>query len=258
MFRQGVRLLARYRIDQLLVQFNQLVSYLPVPAFVIVCLMASPCLAQSAGTPHHNAHGHAVSPALATADVQLSCCASANRSNPMQPCSVGCCCPHCRAARGRKLPCCCHLAVGRSVNAGVSVRAFSRASGGPSLPIAYSAPNGLPPCNLDSFVHEAGGAKAELIYGDEGANSKPPIFGYTSESRINAGIVGERDKGLTTGHACYLPDATGADEFISAGEWSQSGANGGDRGLNGGAAGMDAAAVADATRANATPSDAEF
>jgi hypothetical protein len=85
----------------------------------------------------------------------------------------------------------------------------------------------LPPCNMDSFVMQAGGLK-EQIYGDEGTTSKPPLASFTKASRINAGIVGVNNAGLTTGHGSYLPDASGADEFISAGgEWDMSGINSG-------------------------------
>jgi|GEM_PF-6980914 len=83
---------------------------------------------------------------------------------------------------------------------------------------------GLPPCNLDSFVSQAGFQKEE-IYGDEGVGSKPPLKGFTKASRINAGITGQRNAGLTTGHGSYLPDAWGRDEFTQAhGEWDISGA----------------------------------
>ena len=94
----------------------------------------------------------------------------------------------------------------------------------------------LPPCNMDSFVMQAGGLK-EQIYGDEGTTGKPPLSSFTKASRINAGIVGVNNAGLTTGHGSYLPDASGADEFIMAGgEWDMSGINSGDSGaapLNG-------------------------
>jgi len=103
-------------------------------------------------------------------------------------------------------------------------------SGTPYNPSAQARPgqlrNGLPPTMFDSFVAEAG-SQAELIYGDEG-EKRPPFMGFTYQHRIDAGISGRRDQGLTTGHGSYLPDAWGADEFIAPpGEWSQSGANGG-------------------------------
>jgi hypothetical protein len=85
--------------------------------------------------------------------------------------------------------------------------------------------NGLPATNMDSFVFEAGG-QAELIYGDEGVVDIPPYFEFTKEHRINTGIYDDRDKGLTTGHGSYLPDAWGADEFIGD-EWDQSGSSAG-------------------------------
>ncbi len=74
--------------------------------------------------------------------------------------------------------------------------------------------NGLPPCTMDSFVHEAAG-EAEHIYGDEGTTSIPPYMGFSTVHRINNGIFNIRDKGLTTGHGSYLPDAWGADEFLA-------------------------------------------
>jgi len=91
----------------------------------------------------------------------------------------------------------------------------------------HMAPNALPPCNLDSFVHQAG-AQAEYIFGDEGIGSKPPMAYFTKASRIDAGITGQRDAGLTTGHGSYMPDAWGADEYIAPpnGEWGQSGVTG--------------------------------
>lgn len=84
--------------------------------------------------------------------------------------------------------------------------------------------NGLPPTSMDSFVREAK-ENADAIYGDEGTTSRPPFFGFEKCSRINAGIMDDRDRGLTTGHGSYLPDATGRDEFLGA-EWSQSGTRG--------------------------------
>ncbi|MDZ4833630.1 MAG: hypothetical protein SGJ27_07600 [Candidatus Melainabacteria bacterium] len=86
--------------------------------------------------------------------------------------------------------------------------------------------NGLPNTSLDSFVLNAGG-HAEHIYGDEGADGIPPYFEFTKAHRINTGITGTRDTGLTTGHGSYLPDAWGGDEFVDGPEWSQSGSNGG-------------------------------
>ncbi len=86
--------------------------------------------------------------------------------------------------------------------------------------------NGLAPATLDSFVHESG-ALADQIYGDEGVVGLPPFNGFEKENRINAGIFDRRDRGLTTGHGSYLPDAWGYDEFtMPPGEWDQSGARG--------------------------------
>src|SRR6185369_6551805 len=73
--------------------------------------------------------------------------------------------------------------------------------------------NGLPPVSTDSFVQQAG-EQGEYIYGDEGIWSPPPYYGFTADHRINSGITGRRDAGLTTGHGEYLPDAWGADEFL--------------------------------------------
>jgi len=82
----------------------------------------------------------------------------------------------------------------------------------------------LPPTNLDSFVYQAGGA-ADAIYGDE-STGLPPFYGFSQDHRINAGIFGQRDAGLTTGHGSFMPDAWGADEFIGN-EWSWAGASNG-------------------------------
>ncbi len=86
--------------------------------------------------------------------------------------------------------------------------------------------NGLPNTSLDSFVLNAGGS-ANQIYGDEGANGLPPFFEFTKAHRINTGIQGPRDEGITTGHGSYLPDAWGGDEFVDGPEFSQAGKNGG-------------------------------
>lgn len=79
-----------------------------------------------------------------------------------------------------------------------------------------------------SFVHQAGGA-AEAIHGDEGIKTPPPYFGFDQSHRINAGIFGNRDAGLTTGHGSIMPSAWGDDEFLAPpnGELCQSGANNG-------------------------------
>jgi hypothetical protein len=94
---------------------------------------------------------------------------------------------------------------------------------------------GLPPTSMDSFVYEAGG-NADAIYGDEstvignGTYSLPPgvsptpITGFEKNDRIDAGIMGTRAAGLTTGHGSYLPDAAGRDEFLNGpAEFSNSG-----------------------------------
>lgn len=93
---------------------------------------------------------------------------------------------------------------------------------------AQAVRNGLPPTTTDSFVRNAG-AFAEQIYGDEGQGDQlPPYEQFTQAHRINQGIVGIRDAGLTTGHGSMLPNAWGGDEFSMSGpEFSQSGANGG-------------------------------
>lgn len=110
--------------------------------------------------------------------------------------------------------------------------------------VASSLTNNLPPVRLDSFVLEAKG-HAEHIYGDEGADGLPPYFGFSHPHRINTGINDDRDAGLTTGHGSYMPEAWGADEFIAPpGEWSGSGANGGNPFYNNAAAGLDASAEA--------------
>jgi hypothetical protein len=97
-----------------------------------------------------------------------------------------------------------------------------------------SSPNNtLPSVSTDSFVKNAGG-NAEAIYGDEGGQSLPPYYGFDYSHRINAGVSGQTDQGLTTGHGAMLPSAWGADEFLAhPGEQSLSGANGGNPKLNG-------------------------
>ena len=85
--------------------------------------------------------------------------------------------------------------------------------------------NGLPPTRLDSFVRNAGGHAAH-IYGDEGT-TLPPYEEFSKVHRINTGIEGLRDRGLTTGHGSYMPDAWGGDEFVDGPEFTMSGANGG-------------------------------
>jgi hypothetical protein len=115
--------------------------------------------------------------------------------------------------------------------------------------------NGLPPTNLDSFVYQAG-ANADKIYGDEGTDGLPPLYGFTQASRINAGITGQRDAGLTTGHGSYMPNAWGADEFLAPpnGEWSISGTNNGNTQYNNAAAALDAADQTEAQLNNSSSS----
>ena len=90
------------------------------------------------------------------------------------------------------------------------------------------ATRNLPPVSMDSFVQQAGGA-AESIYGDEGVGgvekrggSLPPYDGFGAGHRIDSGIYGVRDSGLTTGHGSFMPSAWGADEHIG-GEWASTG-----------------------------------
>lgn len=88
--------------------------------------------------------------------------------------------------------------------------------------------NGLPATTMDSFVANAVKAgRGDEIYGDEGIGAAPPPFynGFTANHRINAGIVGQQDAGLSTGHGSYLPDAWGRDEYLGGQEWSQGGQN---------------------------------
>lgn len=103
----------------------------------------------------------------------------------------------------------------------------------------------LPPVQMDSFVDQAGGA-AELIYGDEGADGLPPYFGFNASHRIDNGIQGIRDQGLTTGHGSLMPSAWGGDEYIGA-EWADT--NRGHARNNYGGEGLDAAALAQAAAA---------
>ncbi|HEY9715968.1 MAG TPA: hypothetical protein V6C69_00760 [Trichormus sp.] len=112
------------------------------------------------------------------------------------------------------------------------VVALNAGAGAPASAQASGLTNGLPPTTMDSFVYEAKD-QAEHIYGDEGSDGLPPYFGFDYVHRINNGISGQRDAGLTTGHGSYLPSAWGADEFIAPpGEMSQSGTNGGNPQLN--------------------------
>jgi len=150
----------------------------------------------------------------------------------------------------------------QGASAMIAVAAIALASGSPvqaqGLPTVLnsgtsllnqlmSGPANLPPTNLDSFVAQSG--YNENIYGDE-STGLPPLFGFTQASRINTGILGVNNAGLTTGHGSYMPDAWGADEFLAPpGEWSQSGSNNGNVNYNNAAAGLDAQAQADAATA---------
>ncbi|CAN5144535.1 hypothetical protein BH11CYA1_BH11CYA1_38380 [soil metagenome] len=67
---------------------------------------------------------------------------------------------------------------------------------------------GLPYATLDSFVYQAGSRKEE-IYGDEGVNGLPPINGFNAQNRIDYGIFGTRNAGITTGHGSLMPAAWG-------------------------------------------------
>jgi len=90
------------------------------------------------------------------------------------------------------------------------------------IPQVSGMRNGLPPTQLDSFVLNAG-VFAEHIYGDESTSFQPPPYDHFTEAhRINTGIRGERNVGLTTGHGSYMPSAVGHDEFLGN-EWNQSG-----------------------------------
>jgi hypothetical protein len=84
---------------------------------------------------------------------------------------------------------------------------------------------GLPPTSMDSFVFEAGGM-ADLIYGDEGTDGLPPYYEFDQTHRINAGIFGVDNAGLTTNHGSVLPNAWGGDEFVKTEPWTMSGAQG--------------------------------
>ncbi|MBI5172463.1 MAG: hypothetical protein SFV17_23395 [Candidatus Obscuribacter sp.] len=103
----------------------------------------------------------------------------------------------------------------------------------------------LPPVRMDSFVDQAGG-HAEHIYGDEGANGLPPYFGFSKAHRIDTGIQGIRNQGLTTGHGSVMPDAWGGDEYIGA-EWSDT--NRGRPPMHWGGENLDAAALGQAAAA---------
>ncbi len=95
-----------------------------------------------------------------------------------------------------------------------------------ALPFKTFVRNGLPPTTTDSFVRNAGKLK-EMIYGDESTcHSPPPYMSFSEVHRIDSGINGARDHGLTTIHGSNLPSSWGRDEFSRAPEWYQSGARG--------------------------------
>lgn len=100
------------------------------------------------------------------------------------------------------------------------LRALVRVAGGQGGNPALNA-RGLPPTNLDSFVYQAGG-RAEEIYGDEGVDGLPPIDGFNAQNRIDAGIFGTRNAGLTTGHGSLMPAAWGWADGTSN-EWAWTG-----------------------------------
>jgi hypothetical protein len=91
--------------------------------------------------------------------------------------------------------------------------------------ILSSHGGGLPPTSMDSFVQQAGGM-ADLIYGDEGTDGLPPYYEFDQTHRINAGIFGVDNAGLTTNHGSVLPNAWGGDEFVKTEPWTMSGAQG--------------------------------
>jgi len=130
------------------------------------------------------------------------------------------------------------------------VVAFNACAAIPARAQASALSNGLPPTTMDSFVYEAKD-QAEHIYGDEGTDGLPPYYGFDYVHRINNGISGQRDAGLTTGHGSYLPSAWGADEFIAPpGEMSQSGTNGGNPQLNNADASLNSEDQSEATAAS--------
>ncbi len=105
------------------------------------------------------------------------------------------------------------------------VRVAGAGSGGGDI---HRNARGLPYATLDSFVHQAGGRREE-IYGDEGVNGLPPIDGFNPQNRINSGIFGYRNAGLTTGHGSILPAAWGGDEVVHGTEWVRTGDQGGNQ-----------------------------
>jgi hypothetical protein len=119
------------------------------------------------------------------------------------------------------LTCGTHCAHAQSATSSWNQSANSKAQ---KLASAVVQKASLPPCTMDSFVHEAY-EHAEHIYGDEGSDGPPPYMGFDEVHRINTGIMDQRDQGLTTGHGSWMPRAVGKDEFLGQ-EWSQSGPTG--------------------------------
>lgn len=133
-------------------------------------------------------------------------------------------------ARRRRAPVLVAFALALSQSAALDKAVFAQNSG----PFRQLAARQLPPVRMDSFVRQAG-AMAELIYGDEGVGGTekfpdggggrlPPIDGFSQENRIDSGIFGIRDEGLTTGHGSLMPSAWGADEYLGD-EWAYTGAH---------------------------------
>ncbi|MBX9938546.1 MAG: hypothetical protein K2Y32_04805 [Candidatus Obscuribacterales bacterium] len=120
--------------------------------------------------------------------------------------------------------CLCAISVATSNVALILFSLFSLSSLSCSSAYAQNQRRNLPPVRMDSFVQQAGGM-AESIYGDESFNGPPPYYNFTRDHRINTGIVGTRDAGLTTGHGSLMPSAWGADEYIGGPEMDYSGAN---------------------------------
>jgi len=102
-----------------------------------------------------------------------------------------------------------------------NLRALVRVAGGNGNSNPNLNSRGLPYATLDSFVHQAGGRREE-IYGDEGVNGLPPIDGFNAQNRIDYGILGTRNAGLTTGHGSIMPAAWGWADGTNN-EWALSG-----------------------------------
>ncbi len=117
-----------------------------------------------------------------------------------------------------------NLGRGRSVKTMAQRLAIQGAGFGGLAPVfGGGGRNGLPRTTMDSFVMQAGGS-ANQIYGDEGANGKPPFDEFTPGHRIERGIT---SSGLTTGHASSLAPAWGGDEFVDSEGTTQSGGSSG-------------------------------